>query len=339
MNSLLISDLHLTDNPRDEYRWRLFDWLIDTMPKHDVKSLFILGDLTDAKDYHSAKLVNRIVHVLLRCYREGKLLEIIILRGNHDGVDPKCAYFRFLGQYPCIQYVDTPFMKPFDGHEVLMLPHTNDPLRAWESVELHAAETILMHATVRGALAENGQALEGIPPGVLATARRARIYSGDVHVPQKIGRVEYVGAPYPVRFGDKFKGRAVLLKRWKEAVDLPIPSIQRRTIVAGPNGFNAAAVAGLKAGDQIKVRVRLEPSEYGDWQKAKREIMADSSALGLELCGLELEKPEAQPLPKIVRRATLVRRPEETLRDFCAAQKLNEDIQLSGLEILKEVKS
>ena len=66
MNILLLADLHLTTTSRDEYRWKLFPWLYEAIIKNTVKYLFILGDLTESKNYHSAQLVNRIVDELCK---------------------------------------------------------------------------------------------------------------------------------------------------------------------------------------------------------------------------------------------------------------------------------
>ena len=323
MNTLLISDLHLTDAPRDSYRWKLFDWLIEVMPQHDVKNLFILGDITDAKDYHSARLVNRLVGALLGLYRRGGLHYIHLLRGNHDGTDPHCPYFEFLGQYPSIRYISTPFTFPLNGQDVLALPHSRDPQKDWDGVEMHNVDLILMHATVRGAVAENGQVLEGVPPSLLATARRAKIYSGDVHVPQKLGRVEYVGAPYPVRFGDSFVPRAILLEKGK-ARDLLPPAIRRGVITVDATQAGLAGLSAYSKGDQVKVRVRLNPSEYLDWQKIKKNVTAACTEQGVELCGLELERtPPRRLLRKSGAPLQQQRTPQDILKAFCAANKVD----------------
>ena len=335
MSTLLISDLHLTANPREEYRWRLFDWLAEILPQNDVKDLFILGDLTEAKDYHSAKLVNRIVNTLLMLYRNGGLHYIHILRGNHDGVDPRCAYFEFLGQYPSIRYIATPYTFPLGNQEILALPHTNDPVRDWEDIDMHNVDLILMHATVRGAVAENGQVVEGIPPSMLATAKRAKIYSGDIHVPQKVGRIEYVGAPYPVRFGDSFTPRAVLFEKGR-ARDLLPPAIRRGVIVVDATQASFASLSSYSKGDQVKVRIRLSPSEYLDWQKIKKNAVAACAEHGVELCALELERVPARRLLRRPGTAQVQRRtPQDIFNAFCASNKIDELSISVGGEILR----
>lgn len=341
MKQLLISDLHLTANPRDDYRWGLFPWLRSVIVSQTIRDLFILGDLTEAKDYHSAKLVNRIADNLISLYRErdSGLFTIWVLRGNHDGIDPTCPFFRFLRGFPFIKYVEVPYMTPINNVEVLMLPHTTNPVKAWEPVEMHAAEIVLLHATVRGALAENGQAMEGIPPALLRPAHRAKIYSGDVHVPQKIGPVEYVGAPYPIRFGDSFRGRAIMLEDWRKPESLFPPTIQRRVLTIGAAGATEKDLEGLDKDDQVKVRVQLSPAEYGDWGKAKARTLAACAERGVVVCGMELLRAPAKPLVRgpAVKRVALHRTPTTIFDEFCAAQDVDDDLAAAGKAILRGV--
>jgi UDP-2,3-diacylglucosamine pyrophosphatase LpxH len=339
MNALLISDLHFTDNPRDVYRWGLFEWLTKAISEHDVRDLFLLGDLCESKDRHPARLVNQVVTFLITLFRQSRLLGIHILRGNHDGIDPNYSYFRFLGKFPSIEFIETPFAREYSGREVLMLPHTTKPAEAWKDIELHSADFIFMHATVKGAVSENGQQLDGIPAGYLNTARHAKIYSGDVHVPQTVKvsgiEVEYVGAPYPVKFGDSFEPRAVLLKDFRKAESLHIPAIQRLmlTVTAADKEID---LRKARKGDQIKVKVRLAPAEYGDWAEIKRRVVEACTQAEVELCGLELEKV-AQRIKLRTPATTMTKTKYQTYIDFCNINKIPKDVVQEGGLILTEV--
>lgn len=340
MNTLLLADLHLTSVARDAYRWNLFPWLLEALPRNGVKELIILGDLTESKDYHSAQLVNRIVDELCTLYRKAGLYRIYILRGNHDGTNPACPYFRFLGQFEFIKYIATQWMETLNNRQVLFLPHSRDPAAEWDTKWLYDAEVIFMHQTIAGAVSENGTTLEGISAKLLAPAKRATIWSGDIHVPQKIGPVEYVGAPYPVRFGDSFKPRAVVLDerfQWKSVLETP--RFGRHTLTLNPQDIQELQVLDLGeilAGDQIKVRVRLTRAQFGDWEKLKREVIAWSKEKKVELCGLEVERVEEQP--KIRRRgaATAVL-PKQQLSAWCANQKIDGKLAEAGQGFLSEV--
>ena len=338
MNALLISDTHFTDNPRDAYRWGLFDWLRIAIQKHQVRDLFLLGDLCESKDRHSSRLVNKLVDSLIATFKQTDVHKIHILRGNHDGIDPNNAFFRFLRNFPSIEFIETPFACEYSGREVLMLPHTIKPLEAWEHVEMHLADYIFMHATVKGAVSENGQQLDGIPAGFLNTARHAKIYSGDVHVPQTVKvngiEVEYVGAPYPVKFGDAFEPRAVLLENFRTARSVAIPTIQRLTITITAKNRDMP-LETAQEGDQVKVRIRLSPSEYGDWAELKKHVIEQCTEAKVELCGLELEKVE-QRIRLRTPTTAVIKEPQQILTTFCETNKLSQAVAVEGANILKE---
>lgn len=338
MNCLITSDLHLTAAPRDEYRWRLFPWLAEQAVKYGVKDVFILGDLTESKDFHSSRLVNRIVETLHQLYQQGNLHYIHILRGNHDGIDPNCPYFLFLSRFPWIRYYATPFSGPSPcGGTMLLLPHTSEPVAAWDTVEFGDADLVFMHGTLTGAKSETGYALQGISPDLLRPMHRAKIYSGDVHVPQIIGPVEYVGAPYPVRFGDNFQPRVRLLKRPREGGDLAPPAFNRVWVVVTPKD-DIAFPEGLQKGDQVKARIQLGPEEYGDWQRLRSAVSSACKERGLELCGVELQRIE--PKRWFIRKPAFagqreVIKPLEQLQRYSIVNKVSKEVQAVGVDLLK----
>ena len=166
-------------------------------------------------------------------------------------------------------------------------------------------------------------------------------------MPEKIGSVEYVGAPYPVRFGDSFKPRAVLLgNRFQYEKDLDAPRFGRHTItidsaqvqVLHQTDLDPAFAGGkIYAGDQVKVRVRLTRAQFGDWEKLKREVIDWSKAAKVELCGLEVERVEEQP--KIRRRGTTAATltPQQQLATWCTNQKIDGKLAEAGQTLLSGV--
>lgn len=346
MNALLVADLHLSSIAREEYRWKLFPWLLEIIPQQAVKLLVILGDLTEAKDYHSSRLVNRIVDALCKLNRDTGVT-VIIVPGNHDGIDPGCPYFRFLGQFPFVRYMNVPFLTGGSGgaqdfwvnRKLLFLPHTKTPEEWREHKLLPEAEVIFMHQTMAGSKSETGFGLEGMAESVLAAARRAKIWSGDVHVPQVIGPVEYVGAPYPVRFGDEFKPRAVLLSNMlRKATDLETPHFARRSVIIDAS-VALDKIDGIQTGDQMKVRVRLSRAEFGEWGRISRMVKQFCEETGVELCGLEVERVEERA-PKIKPRGsggsaalTLA----QVLSGWCERQGVEKPLAEAGQRILATV--
>src|ERR1039458_1280582 len=80
---LLTCDPHLTDNPIEAYRWKVFNFIKEACKKYNVNHIFILGDLSDRKDRHSSELLNRLARSLSNLHDETGA-QIWISGGNHD---------------------------------------------------------------------------------------------------------------------------------------------------------------------------------------------------------------------------------------------------------------
>lgn len=284
---LLISDLHFTSKPEDEYRFGIFDWVSKLSQTQEFLNLVILGDLTDAKDRHPAYLVNRIVREFDKL-RPGR---IFILKGNHDYVNPSLPYFSFLDLLRATRLFIEPEWIDIGDCSCLMLPHTNSPYYKWNSLEFEKADYIFLHQTIEGSMASNGHPLKGMPRNYFSRRgfKGKGIFSGDVHVPQTLGDVTYVGSPYHVHYGDSFKPRAMFLDLTTgHTEDFHFPAPQRRTL----NIFDVDEIrtAGLSKGDQVKVRMWLDRAELSDWEQHKREILDIIGELELKLGGLEMKK-------------------------------------------------
>ena len=173
MKILVTSDLHFTSNPVDDYRWGIFDYIRSRSPDW----LFVLGDLTDAKDRHSAKLVNRIAYEFFELTQN-----VVILVGNHDYVDPDHPFFEFLNYVDNVDFVTEYKQLQLDHHKFAFIPHTRDPENEWRNTmfDVHYA---FIHQTVIGSEASNGYAMDsGIPKDYFAGCK-AMVISGDIHVP------------------------------------------------------------------------------------------------------------------------------------------------------------
>lgn len=284
--ALLISDLHLVDKPDAAYRWTLFEWLHQTIKEEKVKFLYVLGDLTDAKDNHSAELVNRVVNEIDRLTKAFPNLQIVILAGNHDWLKAGHEFFKFLNVIKNVVYINKPTEDP-DVHGPLTyyLPYSKNPAKDWEGLDFSHYEFLFMHQTIKGAVSSNGQEMEGEN---LPKLDAGKVYSGDIHVPQVIGGVEYVGSPYHVHFGDNFKPRCVLLESKRRAVDLHFETISRVTVKVGSLDELYNRRDEFKAGDQVKLRIELSEADKHGWSKTKRQAANWLLEQGCLVHGVEL---------------------------------------------------
>ena len=336
-SQVLIADLHLTDNPADEYRWGLFPWLQDKIRQlpGGTKTGIILGDLTDAKDRHSAKLVNRVVDNIVGLYRAG-LQSIIILRGNHDGLDDSVAYFEFLKHFPYIDVITKPVIQRLDLRNVAFLPHTRKPAQDWALIELGSVPYIFMHATVEGAEAETGRALTGDQSINFLQDYKAKIYSGDVHVPQKIGNITYVGAPYPIRFGDKYKGRVLVLDGTKQ-YEWNYEAPQKRVIRIS-NLDDLKTKIQANHGDQVKFEVMLGKESLHDWPQITSAVNKWCVTNGVTLSGTQLVKKAGLKLknrePSVAPLTS-----DDAMKKYIGKSQIGEERAKVGLKLLKRAKS
>lgn len=295
MSILFTADLHITDNLRDEYRWGLFPWLAKQARKHKPELVILGGDLTDAKDKHSAVLTNRLVAELAPLRKE---THVVFLRGNHDYVDEDNPFFGFLKRFKNMSVVLKPTIMSYEGGVILLLPNTRNYQKAWAGLTFSQANMIFCHQTFDGSVAENGQRMDGIPHTVFG---QTPAFSGDIHKPQKVGQnIIHVGAPYHIRFGDEFKPRVLLIHSPYKTTDLHFPTVRKFLVQLDEQPLKKLAQQierrDMREGDQLKVRVFLPRSEYSQWPEMKKQIAKLAQRSGLELWGSELRalaNPEA----------------------------------------------
>lgn len=251
----------------------------------------MLGDITDAKDYHSAELVNRVISSIASI----KVKEITILAGNHDWLKRGQEFFRFLNEFPGIRFITSPTEDPDNAKSgrpsAFYLPYSKAPATEWVNLDLSWYDYVFMHQTVKGAVASNGESMEG--EGLPDLSKWQRIYSGDIHVPQTIGNLTYVGSPYHVHFGDAFKPRCILLDENGREKDLHFKTVSR--VVVNVMSLRALHDLNLRRGDQVKLRYTLGEMSKHMWQEIRREAVAILEDYGVEVHGVELKVLKAGP--------------------------------------------
>lgn len=271
MTTLATADVHFSDNPRDEYRFKfLEEWLPQAVEEHDVRRVLILGDICEAKDAHRAPLVNRIVDGLANI---AETTNVILLKGNHDYLSEDAPFFGFTRHLPRVRWISEPTDLKLRGlGRCLFLPHTNNYKRDWGDFAFNEYDWIFCHQTFDGAVNENGRSLEGVPRSVFPSG--ARVVSGDIHVPQKLGPVTYTGSPYTVDFGDDYEGRLLLLDHDK-VNSIPFEGPQKRLIVVGGKDTLKALDQEsnvINKGDTIEVRITLNSSQAAERTQIRRAV-------------------------------------------------------------------
>jgi DNA repair exonuclease SbcCD nuclease subunit len=280
---IITGDLHLSHNPRDDYRFGFMKWLEKYARKRKPDQIVIAGDLTEEKDRHPAELVNKVVdHV----HALAQIAPVIALEGNHDYKDEGHAFFAFLSRIPNTRWIS----KPTAIGDMLCLPHTNNYKRDWKHIDLAAYDTRLCHQTFNGASVGFGRKLEGIPLDVLP--RNGVTLCGDIHVPQTMGKLIYIGAPYHVDFGDDFASRIIeQTKGDGRSIDTSTLPQKRAFTLEPVHARNALGKAN--PGDIVQITVEVETMD--GWNKIHEQIEGEAAFLQLRVWSVK---------PKVMKQAT-----------------------------------
>lgn len=318
MTYLVTADVHFSDKPRDEYRFGLLPWLAKQAKKYKADKVFILGDLTENKDRHSATLVKKVVEGLVVL---SEVTDVVILKGNHDFLDPNNPFFGFLHYIEGIEYVSEP--REVDG--VWLVPHQPNQASFDAALETECKK-LMLHQTVEGAIAETGGHLGGLNVAGIAALKPVWCLSGDIHRPQQCGPVTYVGAPYHVRFGDDFSPRVLLVGEVITEKYFLAPRKLSLTVTS-PNDILG------DPGDQVKITVVLNRQEVPDWAEIKQHALDVCREQRLEVYGLEMK---VTPGKERIRLTETTGSHEDVFHAFCASEGVSPYLKKVGLDFLKE---
>lgn len=322
---LVTADLHFTDHPKDEYRFGIFEWLVAQSWIHRIGRVYVLGDLTEKKDRHSASLVKKIINgfELLR-----EKAEVTVLMGNHDFIDIESPFFEFINHIDCVRFIADP-QETDQG--IYCVPYQPDQYSFDASLgDMEVGDGVFIHQMIDGAIGDTGARLTGFNTATLAAKRPKWVFSGDIHTPQRVGIVEYVGSPYMTRFGVPYTPRVLLLDtETGNTQNLYFPAPRKLTLtIRSPDELLTAGVEK----DHVKVILELPRSELTTWPTQKQRIVDICRELGCELYGAEL-KPQR-------RRERITAEPSartdgEVFNTFCKAEKVPPRVKQAGQAIME----
>lgn len=328
MRRLVTSDWQLADNSRDRYRT---DWVVKEIPrlveKYKPDQLLVLGDLTEHKDNHPASLVNEMVTFFSLISRE---TQVIILQGNHDFLNKNHPFFEFLvtvGTGEAIKWISMPSVLD----NCLYLPHTRDYKKDWQGVSFKGHDYIFAHNIFEGVKA-NGQTLSGIPTTIFPD--NSFVIAGDVHEPQDVDCVTYVGSPVLCDFGDNYQPRVLLLD------DLKVKSIkvnwqQKRLVeIHWKDGLQFRRTGDFNAGDIVKVKSHITRDQVPHWDNMRKHLEKWAEAEGVILNTIqpivEFERGDRPALVKSKRKNDI-----QYLDSFVSRNGFDERTAAVGKEIIE----
>ena len=339
MTVLITADLHVSDNPRDDYRWTWLKKLPALLRKEKVELLIILGDLTESKSDHSAELVNGLVTGL---HNVTTICPIIVLQGNHDYLSsPDNPYFAFLQRIEGISWVGraTPIRElpnvPATVSRSLgragFFPFTPNYERDWANIDFKGFDLAFMHQTFANALSDSGFKLEGIPLSYFP--KNLQIISGDIHRPQTLGPLTYVGSPYLIDFGDSFEPRILLIEDNGKMQSIPCTGPQKR-LVEVKSIAELAKQRQLNEGDILKVRLEIAPGQHAEWPELAAKVRAWGADNGYLIHLVQpvvtaLERGSAKAI-----KAKANKTDEQLIQEYAKSRGLDERTEKTGLTLL-----
>lgn len=330
MKLLVTADLHLTDRTEDAYRWEVCTWLVGQVRLHKPDAVLILGDLTDRKNNHSSVLTNKIVAFLLQLEAHTK---VVVLKGNHDYTEEQNPFFDFLNVVSKhITFVIKPTKMMLGGKRFYLLPHTSKPRVQWPKLNLKPAHNVFIHQAMNGAK-DGGYEVAGATPLATLKKYKGQVLAGDIHTPQDVGCVRYVGAPYPVRFGDEYKPRVLLGSgtKWKS---IPVPTISKRTIqLTVDDDVDAVFADGVAAGDHVRVTFIATPNDFGKLDKLRVSVRELIEGRGALCCGfgVQLHTDPSKPVT-----LTENMSPLQVLDEYCEQEGIGGSLRKVARQLLSK---
>lgn len=321
---IVTSDLHLVDAPNEGYRWAIFDKLRQAAIERDDNELYILGDLTDRKDRHSAALVNTICDVFTALVQEN--IFVTCLLGNHDKPLNGPPYWSMLNHMEGVQFIT----EPRRIGDRWLLPYSDDPAPDWYGLDLDRVKVVFMHQPVSGARTNNGFVLErsnvpSFPPDI-------RVYSGDIHTPQTIGNVTYVGAPHPIKFGDDYPCRFLYLsKDYKIEYEYPLHPPAKHVFEIG--SLDDLQYLRVRHGDQVRIKVRVPQAEIDQWPRLRRAVLGWMEAQGAKVASISAEVQAARAQKADAPDGIMTKAPDDVIQAFADANKLDKELRRTGIEL------
>jgi len=338
MKLLYTADLHLTSKPLDQYRFQAVQWIAKEAKKRRVDEIWILGDLTEEHDRHAGAFVSRVVRALTELAASAP---VFIVKGNHDYADPDNPFFKFLSLSDTISFYTEFRHINYEHEHFVVWPHGKQMHEQVAEFDLKHT-TLLTHASFQGGVAENGHEMEGIDPKVVAGMRQ--VWSGHLHVPQEVGKVRYVGSPYPTIFTETPHEHSIVVETFtgphKSTVEVvPVPSLAKRMLKV--SSIDQLQKAALHEGDQVRVELALPRAEFIHWDEHRAAARKVLDASGVVVCGVSVVEKKLRRRLKLgeVPTASTSRTRTEILTDYCKAFSLGDELKEVGLALVKTERS
>lgn len=306
--ALIWSDLHLHAHKGSVNRLhdclRVSEWAFQQAEINDCRHIIFLGDLLHEKAKIDVLNYLRTFEVFMHFMMESKpRYDVRLLIGNHDMYHKEkwdVTSVKPLSAIPGVQIVAEPCSLEIGGRLIDFIPHTHNPLKILDKLKqsrssdslsllfghlaVHGAELNSFFGRTADVIVEYDTDMVPVTSDVFSDWKLTIL--GHYHCAQTLGRVEYVGSPLQLSFGETSQEKHIMV--------LDLDTLDRKYI---ENTFSPKHYI-LSPSDIVNydlnnsfVRVVVDSISSKDWVDLKRQILRTAKVLSLDFTQRD-KKPE-----------------------------------------------
>jgi len=191
----------------NDYFFRFYeDIFFETLVSQNIREVWVLGDFFDRRKFINFKILSavrkRFLHPL-----ENLGVKMRVLLGNHDvyhkNTNEINAVQEILGGWPNVEVFNDPEEFSCGDKTILFMPWiTQDNYDyCMNMIQVSNAQVLAGHLQLTGFMMYAGHTCDsGMDPSTFS--KFDLTISGHFHIKNSIGDIHYLGAPYPMTFGD-----------------------------------------------------------------------------------------------------------------------------------------
>lgn len=201
MKILFLADLHLHASPAWRLAWmdKFIDELLQEQhTKYKDHDLYLMGDVTEARDFLDARVANQLIR-LLAGWKQG---EVLWLTGQHDSYVPGRATFEAMRETGCCIIIDQEVYH-HTKNNVWFVPFARQTQHYRDMLaKVPDGALVMTHMPLKEIIEMyGGKIADGI--SVEEFNRFKHSYSGDIHKWHDFPKFTYIGAPSQRDWRDK----------------------------------------------------------------------------------------------------------------------------------------
>lgn len=224
---LLWSDIHIHPHKRKQERLedclKALEWVFQTAKSRGITEILFAGDLLHDRIKIESFTYMKVFEILKK-YCTGKI-KLYLLLGNHDlwyNEDTSVSSTIPFSALPGIHIIGDVCRKTVAGVKWDFIPFTHDPLAALDTLKEfdEQAPYCLGHLSIHGARLNSAGTQSDVviehdgemtPVEPKCFEHYVHVFLGHYHAAQQLGKVEYIGSPLQLSFGEAHQEKHIIV--------------------------------------------------------------------------------------------------------------------------------